>query len=152
MDVVDRNTRSRMMAGIHGRNTKPEVVLRKALHAKGFRYRLHVKGLKGRPDIVMPGRRIAIFVHGCFWHRHPGCFWCSIPSSNIEFWQDKFAANVSRDIAAKDTLISNGWRVATVWECGLRSPYLPETFLSLLRWIESETTQYESEVLRFRPA
>lgn len=148
MDVVDRNTRSRMMAGIQGRNTKPEMVLRKALHAKGFRYRLHVTGLKGRPDIVMAGRRVAIFVHGCFWHRHEGCHWCSRPTSNSLFWDAKFAGNIDRDVAARSDLCRRGWRVATIWECGLRAKYVAVTIQELVNWIEGQSSEHESAVVR----
>ena len=119
IDVVDKATRSRMMAGIKGRNTKPELKLRRLLHAAGFRYRLHAKGLPGRPDIVLPRYRAAIFVHGCFWHRHPGCRYATVPSSNTEFWDAKFGANVARDAGKEQALIAAGWRVLVVWECEL---------------------------------
>lgn len=150
MDVVDTNTRSRMMANIQGKNTRPEMLLRKALHAKGLRYRLHAGKLKGKPDILMPGRRIAIFVHGCFWHRHQGCFWCSTPASNIEFWEAKFLSNVRRDAAAVQALIDDHWRVATVWECGVRKPYIQETLEDLVGWIGASAPLFESKVVRPR--
>jgi DNA mismatch endonuclease (patch repair protein) len=120
IDVVDKETRSRMMAGITGRNTKPELQLRRLLHAAGFRYRLHAKDLPGRPDIVLPRYKAAIFVHGCFWHRHPGCRYATTPGSNTEFWNTKFAANVARDASKEQALIATGWRVLVVWECELK--------------------------------
>jgi DNA mismatch endonuclease, patch repair protein len=120
IDVVDKATRSRMMAGIRGRNTGPELKLRRLLHAAGFRYRLHAKDLPGRPDIVLPRYRAAIFVHGCFWHRHPECRYATTPGSNTEFWTTKFAANVARDFVNERALIEAGWRVTIVWECELK--------------------------------
>ena len=121
-DIVDKDTRSRMMSGIRGKNTKPEILLRRALHARGFRYRLHVKTVSGRPDLVFPKHRVAIFVHGCFWHRHEGCRFASNPKTRPEFWAAKFAANVRRDHKVVTELSREGWRIATVWECALRKP------------------------------
>lgn len=121
-DIVDQQTRSRMMAGIRGKDTKPELVLRRALHARGFRFRLHPKNIHGRPDLVLPKYRAVVFVHGCFWHRHQGCRYTTTPSTRQEFWQAKFAANVARDEAVQGKLMKDGWRVATVWECALRKP------------------------------
>lgn len=122
MDVVDAPTRSRMMAGIGSRDTRPELVLRRALHAMGFRYRLHVKGLVGRPDIVLPKWRAAVFVHGCYWHRHEGCRFTTTPSTRPDFWRAKFVANVERDRRTVQALMALGWRVAIIWECALRKP------------------------------
>ncbi|MBA1140694.1 very short patch repair endonuclease [Mesorhizobium neociceri] len=121
-DIVDKQTRSRMMAGIRGKDTKPELALRHALHARGFRYRLHSKGIPGRPDLVFPIFRAAVFVHGCFWHRHAGCRYTTTPATRPEFWQSKFEANVTRDGVVYAALLEAGWRVATVWECALRKP------------------------------
>lgn len=120
-DIVDSQTRSRLMAGIRGKDTKPELILRRSLHALGFRYRLHVKGISGKPDLVLPKYRAVIFVHGCFWHRHPDCRYASTPSTRPEFWASKFAANVARDNAVRWNLLLDGWRVATIWECAMRS-------------------------------
>lgn len=108
------------MAGIRGQNTKPEVLLRRALHARGFRYRLHVKKLAGRPDLVLPKYRAAIFVHGCFWHRHDDCKYAATPSTRAMFWQAKFQENVKRDVRVREELGHARWRVAIVWECALR--------------------------------
>ena len=119
MDIVDHQTRSRMMSGIKGRNTKPEVCIRRFLHAQGFRFRLHVSNLSGHPDIVLPKYKLCIFVHGCFWHRHEGCRYATNPASNPEFWQEKFAANVRRDMKVEAELEAAGWRVCVIWSCQL---------------------------------
>ncbi|AOO80312.1 very short patch repair endonuclease [Bosea vaviloviae] len=147
-DIVDLATRSRMMAGIRGKDTKPESLLRSSLHRAGFRYRLHVAGLPGRPDIVLVSRRVAIFVHGCFWHRHKGCHWCTTPASNVEFWQNKFARNVERDKEAMQALADLGWRTAIVWECALRKAYAVETVVEVDRWIRSDMPFFESALVR----
>ncbi|MFV0359108.1 very short patch repair endonuclease [Tropicimonas sp.] len=121
-DIVDQQTRSRMMSGIRGKNTKPELALRRALHACGFRFRLHSKKVHGRPDLALPKYRAVVFVHGCFWHRHEGCRYTTTPATRSEFWQAKFAANVARDSVVRGALLDQGWRVATIWECALRKP------------------------------
>lgn len=144
VDIVGKATRSRMMAGIRGRNTKPERVLRRALHARGFRYRLHAKSVAGRPDLVLPRYRAVVFVHGCFWHRHERCRYATTPATRPEFWQAKFAANVARDIAVRDSLLESGWRVATAWECALRKPEQVEAVANLLaKWLRSEMADIE---------
>lgn len=122
MDVVSAETRSRMMAGIKGRNTRPELRLRKMLSRLGFRYRLHRGDLPGTPDIVMPGRRIAIFVHGCFWHMHANCRYAKLPATRQDWWEAKLKGNRLRDEKAIGGLGNAGWRVAIVWECALRLP------------------------------
>jgi DNA mismatch endonuclease (patch repair protein) len=119
-DVVDVATRSRMMAGIQGKNTKPEILIRKALHARGFRFRLHVKDLPGKPDLVLPKYRALIFVHGCFWHGH-GCRYFKVPQTRPEFWLEKIGKNQRRDSLQEEALIAMGWRVLVVWECAVRS-------------------------------
>lgn len=118
-DVVDAGTRSRMMAGIRSANTRPERVLRCDLHRRGLRYRLHVRGLPGRPDMVFPRWRAALFVHGCFWHGH-GCALFKWPKSNEAFWRTKIEGNRARDARNADALKAAGWRVGVVWECALR--------------------------------
>lgn len=120
VDVVDQATRSRMMSGIRGKNTRPEIVVRQFLHAHGFRYRLHSKSLPGSPDIVLSKWRAVIFVHGCYWHRHEGCRFTTTPATNAERWQDKFNENVTRDQRHTGQLVSAGWAVIVLWECGLR--------------------------------
>ena len=116
-DVVDAKTRSRMMSGIRGKNTKPELMVRKKLHAAGFRFRLHVKDLPGRPDIVLPKYRTVILVHGCFWHQHANCRLAAKPKSNVEFWASKLSSNIQRDMAATAKLLTLGWQVIIIWEC-----------------------------------
>lgn len=117
-DVVDRATRSRMMSGIRGRDTKPEKRVRSFLHRAGLRFRLHTS-LPGKPDLVFPKHRAVVFVHGCFWHRHTGCRYATTPSSNAEFWQKKFDENVARDRRVARQLRKEGWRVFVMWECQL---------------------------------
>ena len=119
-DTVDKATRSRMMSAIKGKDTKPEMFLRKALHAEGFRYRLGGYGLPGKPDLVFPSPRTVVFVHGCFWHRH-GCSQFRWPGTNQEFWADKLNSNAARDCANEKTLNSMGWLVLIVWECELKA-------------------------------
>ena len=120
MDVVDAATRSRMMAGIRSKNTKPEMTVRRYLHGRGFRYRLHTPGLPGSPDVALPKHRVAIFVHGCFWHRHTGCRYATTPASNSEKWETKFRANIDRDVRTSAALQARGWRIIVVWECELK--------------------------------
>ena len=105
------------MARIKGKNTKPELIVRRILHALGYRFRLHRGDFPGRPDIVLPKYRTAIFVHGCFWHRHSECSKASMPKTRTEFWQDKFAMNVARDQRNVEALKAAGWHVLIVWEC-----------------------------------
>lgn len=143
-DIVDKQTRSRMMAGIKGKDTKPELVLRRALHARGFRYRLHSKNVPGRPDLVFPKHHAIVFVHGCFWHRHEGCRYTTTPSTRPEFWQAKFDANVARDRSVHDQLLQASWRVATVWECALRRPELTALAANLLAaWLRSSAAEIQ---------
>ncbi|WP_455830170.1 very short patch repair endonuclease [Pseudomonas fluorescens] len=122
MDVVDRATRSRMMSGIKGKDTKPELAVRRFLHAHGYRFRLHRRDLPGKPDIVLPRLKVCIFVHGCFWHRHTGCKYAVLPKTRIDFWTEKLESNVDRDRKVMQELFSNGWCVFTVWECELKNP------------------------------
>ncbi|MBU4136426.1 MAG: DNA mismatch endonuclease Vsr [Alphaproteobacteria bacterium] len=135
-DVVDKATRSRMMSGIKGKNTKPEMVVRQALHRAGFRFRIHARGLPGKPDLLLPKWRAAIFVHGCFWHRHEGCRFTTTPGTRPAFWAEKFSANVLRDERTQSALTAAGWRVATVWECAVRRDPAGTTE-RLARWISS---------------
>lgn len=139
-DVVAPDVRSRMMAGIRGRNTQPEIVLRKGLHQAGFRYRLHAKGLPGKPDLVFPKYRAVIFAHGCFWHGHD-CALFKWPSTRPNFWRAKITGNVTRDEAVKEKLLTAGWRVLTVWECALKGPgRLPsgEVITRSATWLHSD--------------
>lgn len=139
-DVVDSETRSRMMAGIRGRDTRPEIALRRALHARGLRYRLHSSALPGRPDLVLPRHRAVIFVHGCFWHRHPDCRYATTPATRAEFWTAKFEANVARDRRVEEALTAMGWRVGIIWECALRGRDLTDrTADRVATWIRGGT-------------
>lgn len=139
VDVVDPSTRSRMMSGIRGKNTKPELLVRKRLHAAGFRFRIHAENLPGRPDVVLPKYRVAIFVHGCFWHGH-SCRYFKEPKTNRDFWLDKIFSNKSRDCANIEKLLIEMWRVAIVWECFFRDtkePALSVKMNRLFSWIKS---------------
>ncbi|MEQ4225017.1 MULTISPECIES: very short patch repair endonuclease [Pseudomonas syringae group] len=120
MDIVDPARRSRMMATIRGKDTKPEMLVRRFLHANGYRFRLHRTDLPGKPDIVLPRLKICIFVHGCFWHRHAGCRYAVLPKTRREFWETKLNGNVARDQKAVEALQSADWHVIVVWECELR--------------------------------
>ena len=114
-------TRSQIMSRVRGRDTRPEILVRRALRERGIGYRLQARDLPGSPDVVMRGRGLAIFVHGCFWHRHEGCRLCSTPKSNVEFWSAKFVRNVERDARDLQRLQDAGWNVVVVWECETRS-------------------------------
>lgn len=118
-DVVDAATRSRMMSGIKGKNTSPELLVRKGLHARGFRFRIHADHLPGKPDLVLPKYRSVIFVHGCFWHGHD-CRYFKVPQTRPEFWLEKIGRNRLRDQKQIADLIARGWRVLIVWECAVR--------------------------------
>ena len=119
-DIVDRNTRSRIMASIGPKNTVPELVLRRFLHRAGFRFRLHQRHLVGTPDLVLPRYCAVLFVHGCFWHSHKDCVAAVIPSSNRAFWKKKLVANQRRDEVQIAALRAEGWRVGIFWECAAR--------------------------------
>lgn len=121
MDIVTKEKRSRMMSGIKGKNTKPELLLRSALHKLGFRFRIQRKDLPGKPDIVLSKYKTIIFVHGCFWHRHPGCKYAYTPKSNIEFWTNKLEGNAIRDRLTEKALEEMGWRIIIVWECEVKA-------------------------------
>lgn len=117
MDKLSPIARSRVMSAVHGKNTTPEIMVRRTLHALGVRFRLHRKDLPGKPDIVLPKYRTCIFVHGCFWHQHLGCKRASKPSSNEDFWFRKLQGNIERDKQNSLALQELGWRVFVVWEC-----------------------------------
>lgn len=120
------------MGRIKGKNTKPELVVRRALHSLGYRFRLHRGDLPGRPDIVLPKYKTALFVHGCFWHRHPDCPKASTPKTRAEFWKDKFETNVMRDRRNVEALNNAGWQVLTVWECETKQAKALATRLNAL--------------------
>jgi DNA mismatch endonuclease, patch repair protein len=125
-DVVDRATRTRWMAGIRSKDTKPERIVRKYLHRAGLRFRKNVRGLPGRPDIVLPKWGSVILVHGCFWHRHPGCRFSYTPKSRPEFWLRKFHENIERDARNMGDLFEMGWLVHVVWECEITDERLTD--------------------------
>ncbi|WP_081745321.1 very short patch repair endonuclease [Pseudomonas sp. URIL14HWK12:I7] len=116
-DIVSPEKRSKMMSNVKGKDTKPELVVRRLCHNMGLRYRLHQKHLPGKPDLVFPKHKLCIFVHGCFWHRHPGCKHASTPKSRLDFWLPKLKKNVERDLDAQQALLLLGWRVVIIWEC-----------------------------------
>ena len=134
-DVVSRETRSRMMAGIRGKNTSPEMLVRKALFAGGYRFRLHRKDLPGKPDIVLPKFKVVVLVHGCFWHMHRNCRFANMPATRPEFWAAKLQGNARRDELARSRLVELGWRVLTVWECYLRATSSATLQTDLALWI-----------------
>jgi DNA mismatch endonuclease (patch repair protein) len=141
-DVHDSATRSRNMAAIRSSNTKPEMLVRKAMHAAGLRYRLHVDDLPGKPDLVFPRYRAVVFVNGCFWHRHD-CHLFKWPSTRQEFWREKIGRNVINDERAIDALQRDEWRVATVWECALKGRTRldqTEAMRSLANWVRTEAS------------
>lgn len=132
------------MAGIRGRNTKPELALRSGLHRLGFRFRLHQWKLPGRPDLVLRKYRAAIFVHGCFWHRHPGCVYTTKSKTRPEFWKKKLSGNVERDARNLAALKQAGWRTAVVWECGFKNGLGPETIGAVADWLLSSEPEFEA--------
>lgn len=140
VDVVNSATRSRMMSGIRGQNTKPEVLIRSLLHRRGFRFRLHVRHLPGKPDIVLPRYHAVIFVHGCFWHGHD-CPLFKWPSTRPDFWRDKIGRNMANDHKASEDLLASGWRVGIVWECSIRGTRknIQDVAQSLSEWLPSST-------------
>jgi DNA mismatch endonuclease (patch repair protein) len=136
-DVHNKATRSYNMSQIKGKDTKPEMLVRKFLHAQGFRYKLHDKSLPGKPDLVLPKYKTAIFIHGCFWHGHAGCRYYVVPKTRTEWWLNKINGNIVNDLKAETALKGRGWRIITIWECELKSPTIENTLNSLLNLIVS---------------
>ncbi len=120
-DVHSKETRSYNMSRIRSKDTKPEMLVRRFLHKNGFRYRLHVKDLPGKPDIVLPKYKTVIFIHGCFWHGHEGCKYYVVPKTRTEWWVEKIGKNKRNDLIAEGTLITMGWRIVNIWECKINS-------------------------------
>ena len=151
-DVVDPETRSRMMSGIRSKNTKPEMIVRRGLHRMGFRFRLHSEEVPGRPDLILPRYRAAIYVHGCFWHGHE-CHLFKFPSTRPEFWRTKIARNVERDREVRTGLKEQGWRRLVIWECALKGKWRID-FESVLgraeQWIKG--SEAEAEITGAPPA
>ena len=145
VDVVNAETRSRMMSGIRGKNTKPEILIRSLLHRRGFRFRLHDKKLPGKPDIVLPRFRAVILIHGCFWHWHE-CHLFKWPSSNESFWKEKITRNKEVDAQSRQELTLAGWRILTVWECALKGRQrrpLEEIADEICTWLGSSRPDVE---------
>src|ERR1700710_2293127 len=130
-DVHSKEIRSYNMSRIRSKDTKPEMLVRRFLHKNGFRYRLHVKGLPGKPDIVLPKYKTVIFIHGCFWHGHEGCKYYVVPKTRTEWWLNKINSNTANDIKAEQSLKIKGWRVLTLWECDLKKNNIEATLLNL---------------------
>ncbi len=144
-DIVPAEVRSRMMAGIRGKDTKPEIMLRKGLHAAGFRYRLHAKDLPGKPDMVFPRYRAVLFAHGCFWHGHD-CHLFRMPGTREEFWAAKITRNREVDARSEQELTEAGWRLGIVWECALKGrtrPPFPAVLEACIRWLRSGEARFE---------
>lgn len=127
MDIKSKEERSRNMAKIRAKNTKPELFIRSELHKRGFRFRVNSKLVEGHPDVYFTKKRIAIFVHGCYWHRHPRCKFSYMPKSNLDFWMKKFASNVERDKAVMRILQNEGVRTVLIWECTVKKMMSDET-------------------------
>jgi DNA mismatch endonuclease, patch repair protein len=142
-DIVDKATRSRMMSGIRSSNTKPEIIVRKALHRAGYRFRLDSKVGKIKPDIVLRKYKVAIFVHGCYWHQHAGCKLAYSDRNYSDKWLRKFSDNQSRDKRVTEQLIGQGWRVAVIWECATRhDDVLVKEISKLNGWIKADLSSY----------
>lgn len=137
VDVHRPEQRSANMRAIRQKDTRPEVQIRRLLFARGFRYRLHVKSLPGSPDLVLPKHRVAVFVHGCFWHGH-GCYLFKVPATRTDFWMGKIQGNRERDFRDQSRLLSDGWRILTIWECSLKGRHkrpLDEIIETVSQWI-----------------
>jgi len=131
-DVHTKEIRSYNMSRIKGKNTKPEMLVRKFLHANGFRYKLHDKSLPGKPDIVLPKYKTVIFVHGCFWHGHSNCRYYVIPKTRTEWWLNKINGNKDNDRKAATQLKKEGWKILTIWECRLKTSSLEKTLNTVI--------------------
>lgn len=142
-DTVSPEVRSKMMAANKRKDTGPELLVRRHLHAQGLRFRLDVRKLPGSPDLVLARRRAAIFVHGCYWHRHQGCSFAATPKSNQAFWATKFARNVERDERAIVALLHMSWRVGVVWECALRKNYRDQSLSTLVAWVKGSSDRID---------
>ncbi len=136
-DVHSKEVRSYNMSKIRGKDTKPEILVRKYLFSNGLRFRLHVKNLAGRPDIVLPRYKTAIFVHGCFWHGHADCRYGVIPKTRTEWWKEKISGNIQRDVKNEEILRSEGWKIIVLWECQLKKDRLDATLEKCLGEIKT---------------
>ena len=136
-DVHSKEIRSYNMSRIRNKDTKPELLVRKFLHKNGFRYRLHVKDMPGKPDIVLPKYKTVIFIHGCFWHGHEGCRYFVVPKTRTEWWLNKIQVNATNDARAENTLKADGWNIIKIWECELKKASINETLPQLLTVLSS---------------
>ena len=140
-DVHSKEIRSYNMSKIRSKDTKPELLVRKFLHSQGFRYRLHVKQLPGKPDIVLPKYKTVIFIHGCFWHGHSDCRYYIIPKTRSEWWLEKINKNKSRDLASTKLLKDLGWNIFEIWECELKNGVRDTSLVELAKKIDLFTIQ-----------
>jgi DNA mismatch endonuclease (patch repair protein) len=136
-DVHTKEQRSFNMSRIKGKDTKPEMLVRKYLHAQGFRYKLHDKTLPGKPDLVLPKYKTVLFVHGCFWHGHTNCRYFKIPQTRTEWWTEKINKNIANDLNAIKMLKKEGWKIITLWECDLKSDKINNTLTDTLSLLKS---------------
>lgn len=133
MDKIDKATRSRVMSKVKSKNTKPEMKVRSLAHKAGYRYRLHSSSLPGKPDMVFPSRKLAIFIHGCFWHGHNCKHGKRQPSSNTEYWSNKIRGNVERDKRVQNELVELGWKPLIIWECQIEAEDFPQQLIRILK-------------------
>lgn len=148
-DVFSKAKRSQIMSRISGKETKPEVIVRRFLFAEGFRYRKNDNRLPGKPDIVLPKYQMVIFVHGCFWHHHQNCKYAALPQTNFEFWKNKIAGNTQRDKLTQRKLKKSGWRVIIIWQCQLKNKsLLGETLKRLVNRIKSQSSNSHRQKAR----
>lgn len=134
-DIFNKEKRSKIMGLVKGKNTKPEIALRRELHLRGFRFRIHDRRLPGNPDIKLTKYKTVIFINGCFWHAHSNCKYYTIPKTNHEFWVDKIRTNINRDFKNYAALEKSGWNVLVIWTCSLKKKYLNETIQNVLQKI-----------------
>lgn len=152
-DIVSKEKRREMMAGIQGKDTKPELLIRKAIHRKGFRYKLHDKSLPGKPDLVFPKYKAVIQIHGCFWHLHD-CHLFKWPSTRPEFWQNKISGNKKRDLDNMERLQKLGWRILVIWECALRGKYrksIDDVVDQIISWLGFNSSFHEIDSSEDKP-
>ncbi len=131
-DVHSTETRSYNMSRIRSKDTRPEMLVRRFLHKNGFRYRLHVKDLPGKPDIVLPKYKTIIFIHGCFWHGHEGCKYFVVPKTRTEWWVNKIGTNIANDVLAESRLTALGWKIIKLWECEIKPSFKEETLKNIV--------------------
>ena len=148
MDKISPEARSRNMSKIRGKNTEPEKYIRRLLYHAGFRYRIHYTELPGKPDVYLSRYKTVLFINGCFWHRHEGCRYATMPKSNTEFWMSKFRRNVERDKAVYEMLGSEGYKVIVIWECTIRQmmkdhDFEREIFASMIHEIRKDSSGYK---------